>query len=192
MLLSGDEIGRTQQGNNNAYCQDNEISWLDWEHADEPLLEFTRGLISFRLRHRVFRRRSYFQGRPIHGTDVSDIAWFTPAGDEMDEGNWDEGYAKAVTVFLNGEALERGRRGEEHIDDSFLVLFNAHHEHMTFTLPDSKWGDAWVVVIDTRDWTIEADASPIKTGESLEVEARSVVVLCRDAAVNGGSGHRSS
>ncbi|MEY2452933.1 MAG: isoamylase [Acidimicrobiaceae bacterium] len=179
MLLSGDEIGRTQQGNNNAYCQDNEISWLDWENVDEPLLEFSRALVGFRLRHRVFRRRTFFQGRPIHGTDVSDVAWFTPAGEEMDEGHWDEGYAKAVSVFLNGDALERGRRGEEYTDDSFLLLFNAHHEPVTFTLPEPKWGDAWSVVIDTRDWAIEADGDPIKPGDTIEAEARSVVVLCR-------------
>jgi len=89
--------------------------------------------------------------------DVSDIAWFTPSGDEMDEGHWDEGYAKAVTVFLNGGALERGRRGEEYSDDSFLVLFNAHHEVMSFVLPGAKRVTTWTVVIDTRDWPIEAD-----------------------------------
>jgi glycogen operon protein len=179
MLLSGDEIGRTQQGNNNAYCQDNEISWLDWENIDEPLLEFTRALIGFRLTHRVFRRRTFFQGRPIHGTDVSDIAWFTPAGAEMDEGHWEEGYAKAVTVFLNGDALERGRRGEEYADDSFLLLFNAHHETVSFTLPEPKWGDEWTVSVDTRDWPIEAEGDSLKPGATVDVEARSVVVLRR-------------
>jgi glycogen operon protein len=180
MLLSGDEIGRTQGGNNNGYCQDNEISWLDWDNADGQLLEFTRSLIAFRLRHRVLRRRTFFQGRPIHGTDVSDIAWFTPAGDEMDESHWDEAYAKAVAVFLNGDALERGRRGEEYTDDSFLVLFNAHHESVSFILPEAKWGEAWKVEIDTRDWPIEADTQqPVKAGDAVDVEARSVVVLCR-------------
>ena len=179
MLLSGDEISRTQQGNNNAYCQDNELSWLDWEHVDEPLLEFARALISFRARHRVFRRRSFFQGRPIHGADVSDLAWFTPSGEEMEEGHWDEGFAKAIAVFLNGEALERGRRGEEYSDDSFLVLFNGHHEPLTFTLPAPRWGDAWTPAVDTRDWTIEGEAAAVKAGDELEVEARSIVVLCR-------------
>ena len=179
MLLSGDEIGRTQLGNNNAYCQDNEISWLDWTHVDEPLLDFVRTLINFRSRHRVFRRRTFFQGRPIHGADVSDIAWFTPAGDVMEERDWEEGYAKAISVFLIGEALERGRRGEEYTDDSFLVLFNAHHELMTFTLPSSRWGETWITVIDTRDWTIEGDETPVKAGEDIDVEARTVMVLCR-------------
>jgi glycogen operon protein len=111
---------------------------------------------------------------------VSDIAWFTPAGDEMDESHWDEAYAKAVAVFLNGDALERGRRGEEYTDDSFLVLFNAHHESVSFILPEAKWGEAWKVEIDTRDWPIEADTQqPVKAGDAVDVEARSVVVLCR-------------
>ena len=179
MLLSGDEVGRTQQGNNNAYCQDNEISWIDWTAVDEPLLEFTRALIDFRSKHRVFRRRSFFQGLPIHGADASDIAWFTPAGDEMEERDWEEGFAKAVTVFLNGEALERGRRGEEYSDDSFVLLFNAHYEPMAFTLPPARWGETWNTVLDTRDWTIDADGPTAKAGEEIEVEARSMVVLCR-------------
>ncbi|HEV3226111.1 MAG TPA: glycogen debranching protein GlgX [Acidimicrobiales bacterium] len=179
MLLAGDEIGRTQQGNNNAYCQDNEISWLDWENADHDFLEFVRAVIGFRSRHRVFRRRTFFQGRPIHGADVSDLAWFTPAGGEMEDGDWEEGFAKAVTVFLNGDALERGRRGEEYSDDSFLLLFNAHHETMSFTLPQSRWGDAWVRDVDTRDGTTVEDDTMIKAGEELEVEARSMVVLRR-------------
>ena len=179
MLLMGDELGRTQQGNNNAYCQDNELSWVDWEAVDEPLLEFTRALLSFRAQHRVFRRRSFFQGRPIHGADVSDIAWFTPAGEEMEEQDWEEGFAKAVTVFLNGDALERGRRGEEYADESFVILFNAHYEPMTFTLPPARWGETWTIVLDTRDWTIDAERPAMKAGEDIEVEARSVVVLCR-------------
>ena len=113
MLLGGDEIGRTQRGNNNAYCQDNEISWYDWEHADEELLQFTRRLIRLRHRHPVFCRRRWFQGRPIHGTEVSDIGWFTPGGDEMTEEDWQAGFAKSLGVFLNGRAhsdAERARR----------------------------------------------------------------------------------
>ena len=179
MIVSGDELGRTQKGNNNAYCQDNELSWIDWAAVDEPLLDFTRALISFRSQHRVFRRRSFFQGRPIHGADVSDIAWFTPSGDEMEESDWEEGFAKAVTVFLNGDALERGRRGEEYTDDSFVLLFNAHYEPMTFTLPPSRWGETWTIVLDTRDWTIDTDGPVAKASEEIEVEARSMVVLCR-------------
>ena len=107
------------------------------------------------------------------------IAWFTPAGDEMEERDWEEGFAKAVTVFLNGEALERGRRGEEYNDDSFVLLFNAHYEPMAFTLPPAHWGETWNTVLDTRDWTIDADDPAAKAGEEIDVEARSIVVLCR-------------
>jgi glycogen operon protein len=182
MLLAGDELGRTQQGNNNAYCQDNEISWIDWDQIDGGLLHFTRDLIALRRAHRVFRRRRFFQGRPIHGSDSSDIAWFTPAGVEMEDSQWDESHAKSIGVFLNGEALERGRRGEEYTDDSFLLLFNAHHEPIAFTLPEAQFGERWAVVIDTRtdDVTEEGGAS-VKAGQAFDVEARSVVVLRRES-----------
>jgi len=100
MLLGGDEIGRTQRGNNNAYCQDNEISWYDWSSADTTLLEFARRLIQLRKEHPVFRRRKWFQGRPIHGAKVTDIGWFTPNGMEMAEEQWGEGFAKALGVFI--------------------------------------------------------------------------------------------
>jgi glycogen operon protein len=179
MLLAGDEIGRTQQGNNNAYCQDNELSWLDWENADENLLAFTKTIIEFRRHHRVFRRRTFFQGRPIHGSDVSDIAWFTPTGEPMEDQDWSESFAKAVAVFLNGETLERGRRGEEYSDDSFLLLFSAHFEPVSFTVPDARWGEAWTVVRDTREWTVDAEELETKPGDTIDVEARSVVVLRR-------------
>jgi glycogen operon protein len=179
MLLGGDEIGRTQQGNNNAYCQDNELSWYDWEDADEVLLSFTRGMIEFRKEHRVFRRRTFFQGRPIHGSEVGDIAWFTPSGDEMEEHDWAEGFAKSLGVFLNGEALETGRRGEEYADDSFLLLFNADHEPVAFTLPGVAWGDTWEPVTDTAAVGAEAGSSVAKAGDTMEVEARSMVVLRR-------------
>ena len=111
MLLGGDEIGRTQRGNNNAYCQDNEISWYDWERVDEDLLEFTRRLIALRREHPVFRRRRWFQGRPIRGT--VDIGWFRPDGTEMDDDDWDAGFAQSIGVFLNGDAItDRDERGQ--------------------------------------------------------------------------------
>ncbi|HEY2813123.1 MAG TPA: glycogen debranching protein GlgX [Acidimicrobiales bacterium] len=182
MLVGGDEIGRTQHGNNNAYCQDNETSWYQWEEADDSLLQFTRSMIDFRKLHRVFRRRSFFQGRPIHGTDVSDIAWFTPAGDEMEDRDWAEGFAKALGVFLNGDALEQGRRGEEYTDDSFLMLFNAHHEPVGFTVPPSRWGDAWELTEDTASTATgltDAERSSLKPGDIVDVDARSMLVLCR-------------
>ena len=114
MLRHGDEIGHTQQGNNNAYCQDNEISWLDWEHADDQFLTFCAELVAFRSRHPVFRRRRFFEGRPIFGSDLSDIGWFRPDGAEMTPDDWNTGFAKSLGVFLNGDALpdpdRRGRR----------------------------------------------------------------------------------
>jgi glycogen operon protein len=180
MLLGGDELGRGQQGNNNAYCQDNELSWYDWSNADQGLLAFTRSMIEFRKTHRVFRRRTFFQGRPIHGTGVSDIAWFTPSGDEMEERDWAEGLAKTLGVFLNGDALEMGRRGEEYADDSFLVLFNAHFDRVTFTVPGVRWGEAWQVVHGTTVTTVEADHGALKPGDQIELDGRSMVVLCRN------------
>ena len=181
MLLGGDEIGRTQRGNNNAYCQDNEVSWYDWDAVDEPLLVFTRNLLTLRRHHRVFRRRTFFHGRPIHGSGVSDIAWFTPSGDEMEESQWEQGFAKALAVFLNGDALGRGRRGEEYSDDSFLLLFNAHHDAVQFTLPPARWGDEWLVEIDTSVPSPDVDRPAVKAGQPVDVGDRSMVVLRRRA-----------
>jgi len=169
MLLAGDELGRTQQGNNNAYCQDNETSWVDWEaagkHAD--LLEFTRDLITLRRDHPVFRRRRFFSGE-LGGQ--RDISWLTPAGTEMTEADWQASYARSLAVLLNGEAItEPGPRGETITDQSFLLLFNAHDQPVTFTLP----GAGWHVVFDTVD---PAAAAPI-TANTREVAGRAVVVL---------------
>jgi isoamylase len=150
MLLGGDEAGRTQRGNNNAYCQDNEISWYDWTTADQSLLAFTQRLLRFRHRHPVFCRRRWFQGRAIHGSRVSDIGWFTRAGTEMSDEDWQAGFAKSLGVFLNGRSIASpNERGEQVVDDSFYVMFNAHHEPLDFTLPESKWGERWAEVLDT-------------------------------------------
>ncbi len=152
MLLGGDEIGRTQGGNNNAYCQDNPISWYDWATADQSLLHFTRSLLRLRQRHPVFCRRRWFQGRPIHGSGVSDIGWFTPGGVEMSEEDWRAGFAKSLGVFLNGDAIPTANeRGERVIDQSFYVMFNAHHEPLTFQLPEEKWGRRWTEVLNTHE-----------------------------------------
>ena len=180
MLLGGDEIGRTQKGNNNAYCQDNEISWFDWQSADHDLLEFTTKLIELRKQHPVFRRRRWFQGRPIHGATVTDIGWFTPEGVEMAEEHWGEGFAKAVGVFLNGEGIgDPDPRGERIIDDSYYVLFNAHHEALRFVLPKENWGKEWMVVLDTAATRAEEEQGSHKAGEEVGVEARSLKVLRR-------------
>jgi isoamylase len=187
MLLAGDELGRTQQGNNNAYCQDNEISWVDWARADGDLLEFTRRVIRVRSGHPVFRRRRWFQGRPLRGSHVSDIAWFRPDGQEMSEQDWGEGYAKSLAVFLNGNALrDVDADGQPVRDDSFLMLFNAHHEPLRFELPPAAFGVRWWSIIDTtaprgeRDLTVEA-------GGFVDVPARAIVVFSRPAS--GLPGH---
>jgi isoamylase len=178
MLLGGDEIGRTQKGNNNAYCQDNEISWFDWQSADRDLLDFTTRIIELRKQHPVFRRRRWFQGRPIHG--VTDIGWFTPDGVEMEEEHWGEGFAKAVGVALNGEAIDDpDPRGERIVDDSFYVLFNAHHERLRFVLPKENWGKEWTLVLDTAATQPEEEQGSHKAGEEVDVEARSLKVLRR-------------
>jgi glycogen operon protein len=149
MLLGGDEIGRTQLGNNNAYCQDNEVSWFDWRHADDDLLAFTRHVIALRREHPIFRRRRWFQGRPIRGTP--DIAWFRPDGAEMDDADWESGFAKAVAVFLNGEAIpDRDERGRQVSDDRFLLVLNAHDEPIDWRLPPHRVA-RWTVALDTAE-----------------------------------------
>ncbi|MDT8444258.1 MAG: glycogen debranching protein GlgX [Desulfuromonadales bacterium] len=177
MLLGGDEIGRSQQGNNNAYCQDNEISWYDWENTDEELLAFTRKLIAFRHSHPVFRRRRWFQGRAIHGAEITDIAWFTHEGEQLAEEDWGEGYAKSLGVYLNGKAIPNPNpRNEPVIDDSFYVIFNAHYESLTFRLPSGDWGDNWTKEFDTAaGWAEDEETCP--AGSTLEINARTLSVL---------------
>jgi isoamylase len=180
MLPGGDEIGRTQKGNNNGYCQDNDISWFDWQSADKDLLEFTRQLIRFRKDHTVFHRRRWFQGRPIHGAHVTDIGWFTPDGAEMAEEHWNEGCSKAMGIFLNGEAIQSpDARGERVVDDSFYVLFNAHHEQLQFTLPKREWGDEWIVMLDTARPMLEEEEQRHKADQEIPLESRSLKVLRR-------------
>ncbi|HVC25080.1 MAG TPA: glycogen debranching protein GlgX [Acidimicrobiales bacterium] len=183
MLLSGDEIGRTQGGNNNAYCQDNETSWLDWENADEELLEFTRLLTALRREHPVFHRRRWFQGRRLHGAGVSDIAWFSPEGKEMAEADWQVSFAKSIGVFLNGSELPPSAvLGEAMRDDSFFLVLNAHWEPLDFVLPDERFGAVWTYVLDTarEKGSFPAQGSvEVRAGAAVEVEARSVVVLTR-------------
>jgi glycogen operon protein len=181
MLLAGDEQGRTKQGNNNTYCQDNELSWIDWEHADTDLLAFTRALIHVRQEHPIFRRRSWFQGIPIRGSDLCDIEWFTPEGTVMTEEQWSEGFAKSLGVFLNGDSIQRpGLRGERIVDDTFYLLFNAHHEPLTFVLPNTEWGQQWICVLDTQVATVpDAPDKPLEAGQEVRVLDRSVKVLQR-------------
>jgi glycogen operon protein len=183
MLNAGDEISRTQRGNNNAYCQDNELSWFDWAHVDEELLEFTRGVVKLRKDHPIFRRRRWFQGLHLHGSDVKDLAWFKPDGFEMSEEDWQVGFAKSLAVFLNGRAIARPDfRGDPVTDDSFFVIFNAHHEAMEFTLPPEKFGARWWRVLDTA--TAESPElrrgrkkEGVEPGSTVNVQGRSILLL---------------
>ncbi|MGC0420202.1 glycogen debranching protein GlgX [Embleya sp. AB8] len=186
MIAHGDEFGRTQQGNNNVYCQDNELAWVRWPDDEVPdQLEFTRMMTRLRAEHPVFRRRRFFHGRSVQGTHdvLTDIAWFTPAGEEMSDGDWWAAAAKSVAVFLNGNAIsEPDPRGQKITDDSFLLLFNASHEPEDFTIP-LDLGKTWTVVVDTADdKTTMRDPKSRPTvpgGGTQPVEARSLVVLQR-------------
>ena len=143
--------GRTQGGNNNAYCQDNEVSWVDWDAAgsEAGLLEFTRVLSALRREHPVFRRRRFFRGHPAGDGHLADIAWLTPSGREMADEDWGT-HARAMTVFLNGDAItEPGPHGEPVRDDSFLIMFSAEQQTLDFTVPGVKYGERWTVVLDT-------------------------------------------
>ncbi|MFH8336488.1 glycogen debranching protein GlgX [Streptomyces sp. AM6-12] len=180
MLLHGDELGRTQHGNNNAYCQDGTLTWIDWANVAEgsELLDFTRRLITLRRDHPVFRRRRFFKGRVARGTsaDSKDITWFTPAGREMTDTDWDTGFARSLMVHLNGNAItEPDLRGLRVQDDSFLLLFNAHDQALTFTLPEET-GRWWAVEVDTAIPYTEYRPL-IKGGSEVEVEAHAMLVL---------------
>jgi glycogen operon protein len=180
MLLGGDEIGRTQGGNNNAYCQDNEISWLDWTKTDQALLEFTRRMIAFRRDHPVFRRRRWFKGGPQDSTGLADIAWLKPDSTQMSDDDWAEWFAKSFMVFLNGNALpSRDAHGRPARDDSFCLLFNAHVDAVTFTIPGAPYGATWTGVIDTASEAPFAPQEGIAAGTTVERPGLSLQVLCR-------------
>lgn len=153
MLLAGDEMGRTQLGNNNAYCQDNDVSWQNWELSpeDRELLEFVRGLIALRQQHAVFSRRNFFHGRDIRGGTAKDIFWMTPDGQEMTDDEWNTAFARCLGVYFAGDALdERDRRGRPLVDDNFLLLVNAYHEQLSFTLPRFHDDMDWYALFDTN------------------------------------------
>jgi glycogen operon protein len=183
MIVNGDEFGRTQNGNNNAYCQDNEVSWVDWSllEANSELAEFTSAVTAFRKAHPVFRRKRFFAGRPIRkGEELRDIAWFTPSGEEMTEQNWEDDFGKCIVVFFNGEGIpDLDTRGMRVVDDSFLMAFNAHYEDIEVTLPDAEYGPEWRVVVDTVTGEVGKGEKPIAAGETLNLTARSLVVLQR-------------
>ena len=185
MISHGDELGRTQQGNNNGYCQDNELTWMHWDldEAEQRHLEFTRTLVHLRREHPVLRRRRFFYGGADHGgeSELGDIAWFTNTGEHMSDADWQDGLARAVMVFLNGEAIfEPDARGNRVIDDSFLVIYNAAPETEAFELPPVEFGADWTCVLDTDD-TLSPGAV-VKSGDTIEITGRSTLVLSRPPA----------
>ncbi len=177
MLSGGDEIGRSQGGNNNAYCQDSPLSWYDWGNRDEDFLGFVRRLIRYRMKHPVFRRRGWFQGRKINGSDLKDIAWFSSQGKQMTGDDWNNGICRNLAVYINGQTIPNpNAKGEPVTDDNFLILFNGHHEAVEFTLPEEMWGRTWRRELDTATgWIEEEDV--LHGGQKIALEARSLVVL---------------
>lgn len=182
MLVSGDELGKSYNGNNNPYCQDNELTWLNWDlkTQNSQLFNFARELIFFRRQHPTFRRRRWFQGREIHGSGVKDISWFNPDGGEMTETQWHDGFAKAISIFLNGEEIMTpGPRGERVIDESFILFFNAHYEPLEFILPIGLQEFRWQTIIDTNEPLFIKNGRIYIGNKPLSVRERSLVMLQR-------------
>jgi glycogen operon protein len=180
MLLMGDELGRTQQGNNNAYCQDNELSWMDWK-LDRPgceLLEFTRLLIHWFHQHPVLRRRKFFQGRKIRGSEVKALAWFRPDGKERADEDWNNADVHCLGLRLAGDAIEEvDVRGNRIVDDTLLILLNAYHEPLSFILPAHRAKVRWEEMLETREAIGTRRSQLLRGGEAYELEGRSLALL---------------
>jgi glycogen operon protein len=177
MLLGGDELGRTQRGNNNSWCQDNEISWFDWEDADEALSDFVRGLIRLRREHPVFRQPSFLTGSSPRGSGLPDVWWFRTDGRRMTQRDWQSPDTRTLGVFLNGEEVHgRTAHGEEIVDDSFLLLLNAYSEPVEFVLPTRRFGSHWVMELATGD---EAPEAPVGARSPVTVQEHSLTLLRR-------------
>jgi glycogen operon protein len=180
MISHGDEIGRTQQGNNNAYCQDSELSWMDWSLVDKnaDLLAFARKVTTLRKKHPVFRRRRFFEGEPIRsGDEVRDIAWLTPGGQEMTHEDWGKSLHKCVAVFLNGDAITAPNgRGERVVDDSFLLCFNADDQPIELVTPHGDYAREWMVELDTND-PLDDAYQVVNAEDTILLPARSLLVL---------------
>jgi glycogen operon protein len=179
MLLHGDELGRTQQGNNNTYAQDSELSWIHWDAMDQPLVEFTAVVNKIRHDHPIFRRSRFFDGRPVRrgeGEKLPDIVWLNTDGKEMLPEDWGSGFGRTIGVFYNGHGIqEQDSRGRRITDDSFLLAFNAHDDNVDFHLPAEEYSPFWDVLVDTAD---QADTEqPVKAGSVLQLAAKSLVVL---------------
>jgi glycogen operon protein len=183
MLLSGDELGRTQNGNNNAYCQDSELSWLHWDAAKEEreFMKFVQRMIRLRKSHPTFRRRGFFQGKSIHGATTQEITWLTPKGQEMTETEWRQSFARCLGVFLSGDALEEyDEQGRPLRDEHMLLLLNAHHEEIPFTIAGPTSVARWRVLIDTTyPDGLRSDGRFFLSGETYPVQGRSLVLLAQ-------------
>ncbi|MCI0529266.1 MAG: glycogen debranching enzyme GlgX, partial [Nitrospira sp.] len=177
MFLAGNEIERTQQGNNNAYCQDNEISWVDWtlDRPKQELLEFTRLVIQLFHQHPVLQRRKFFQGRKIRGSEVKDLTWFRPDDKAMTDEDWNNPEVRCLGLRLAGDAIEEvDARGNRIVDDTLLILLNAHYEPISFVLPAHRSKVWWELVLDTREATGKLQYRPMRGGDRYELEARSL------------------
>jgi glycogen operon protein len=184
MLLAGDAIGHTQHGNNNAYCQDNEISWIDWDVSpqDKELLHFTQRLIALRKNHPVFHRKNFFQGRAIRGEGVIDILWLKPDGKEMTADEWNKDSARCLGVFFSGRALEeQDDRGHRITDDNFILLINAHREQIPFAIHAPSADTAWLPIVDTSCQTSGHPDVSYRVGDSYPLQARSLALLMERA-----------
>jgi isoamylase len=182
MLLGGDEMARTQRGNNNAYCQDNELSWFHWELDERkgPLLEFTRQLIHFRAAHQVFGRTQFLTGESPLGSGLPDSWWFRPDGRKMTRRDWANEELRSIGLFLNGDEIPtRTRQGEHVTDESFLILFNSHHEAVTFLLPPRRFGQRWKLELSTAEPEVEEGERNFTARSEVTVEGRSIVLLRR-------------
>jgi isoamylase len=180
MIAHGDELGRTQDGNNNVYCQDNELSWVDWVLTDEQkqLLAFTKTIVALRANHPVFRRRRFFAGSADHGgeSNLGDIYWLKASGDLMSESDWAAGEARLMGMWLNGSAIpEPDGRGRRILDDDFLIIFNAGADDAAFTLPTGAWGGTWSIEVDTGADVVDGECHG--AGSALPVGGRSIIVL---------------
>jgi glycogen operon protein len=182
-LLAGDELGNSQGGNNNAYCQDSPISWIQWDRTDFELLEFVKLLVRLRREHPVFRRPHFFRGQPIRGTAVKDIVWLNPEGREQQDEDWHFPEARTLGFLLGGDAGELfySVGGRQELDDGFIVLMNAFHEPVPFTLPPDEMGRRWELVLDTANG--KEPGQRYEAGSEYPLQARSLVILTRRALV---------
>jgi glycogen operon protein len=194
MLLAGDEWARTQNGNNNTYCQDNELNWLQWEHNDEQkeLLAFTKKLIQLRRDHPVFRRPKFFQGRRIRGTDIRDVMWFNPGGNEMTDEEWSSPFVRAIEVLLSGDTIDvLTFEGEPIRDETFLFLINAHFEPLPFVLPGEEHLE-WLLMLDTaEEHGFLPEPQKFASGDDVEVIGRGMKLLKLATGAQARARHES-